>query len=66
MFRRIALVSLCFLALTHSQQVGKEVTETHPRLPFQKCTRSGCTNVSNGQVVLDANWRWLHVTDGFT
>ncbi|KAH6909064.1 cellobiohydrolase I-II [Coprinopsis sp. MPI-PUGE-AT-0042] len=26
----------------------------------------GCTTQSNGQVVLDANWRWLHVTDGFT
>jgi Glycosyl hydrolase family 7 len=66
MFRQIALAALCFLSITRAQQVGKEVTETHPKLPWQKCTRSGCTTQSNGQVVLDANWRWLHVTDGYT
>ncbi|KAH6909062.1 cellobiohydrolase I-I [Coprinopsis sp. MPI-PUGE-AT-0042] len=66
MFAKLALTSLCFLAIAHAQQVGREVAENHPRLPWKKCTSSGCTTQSNGQVVLDANWRWLHVTDGFT
>ncbi|EAU80191.2 cellobiohydrolase I-I [Coprinopsis cinerea okayama7 len=67
MFSKVALTALCFLAVAQAQQVGREVAENHPRLPWQRCTRNGgCQTVSNGQVVLDANWRWLHVTDGYT
>ncbi|KAG2017816.1 cellobiohydrolase I-I [Coprinopsis cinerea AmutBmut pab1-1] len=67
MLGKIAIASLSFLAIAKGQQVGREVAENHPRLPWQRCTRNGgCQTVSNGQVVLDANWRWLHVTDGYT
>jgi cellulose 1,4-beta-cellobiosidase len=53
-------------AFIRAQQVGTSQAESHPKLPWQTCTRSGCTTQSNGQIVLDANWRWLHVTDGYT
>ncbi|KAL0632360.1 hypothetical protein Q9L58_008754 [Maublancomyces gigas] len=35
-------------------------------LTTQKCTKNGsCTKLATS-VVLDANWRWLHTTTGFT
>jgi len=66
MLRKISLSSLLFVALARGQQVGTSQAESHPRLPWQECTRSGCTTKSNGAVALDANWRWLHITDGYT
>lgn len=48
------------------QAIGKETTETHPKMTWQKCTSSGsCTNV-NAEVTIDANWRWLHDVKGYT
>lgn len=37
-------------------------------MTWQRCTGTGgssCTNV-NGEIVIDANWRWLHNTGGYT
>ncbi|KAI7535138.1 putative 1,4-beta-D-glucan cellobiohydrolase [Hortaea werneckii] len=48
-----------------AQQVGTNQAENHPPLSYQKCTASGCTT-QNTEVVLDANWRWLHTTSGYT
>lgn len=54
------------LAVARGQQVGTNDAETHPKLTWQKCTSAGsCTNV-NGEVVIDSNWRWTHVTGGYT
>lgn len=48
------------------QQAGTSTAEVHPSMSYQKCTSSGqCTTV-NTQIVLDANWRWLHSTSGYT
>jgi cellulose 1,4-beta-cellobiosidase len=56
--------ALSFLAsLAAAQQVGKETAETHPKMTWKKCSGSSCTTV-NGEVVIDANWRWLHTTSG--
>ncbi|KAH6909061.1 cellobiohydrolase I-I [Coprinopsis sp. MPI-PUGE-AT-0042] len=67
MLTTVAITSLAILASTKAQQVGSEVQETHPKLPWQKCTTGGgCTTQSDGQIVLDANWRWLHINDGYT
>lgn len=53
------------LALSQAQQVGKEDPETHPKLTWQRCTGAGqCSNV-NGEIVIDSNWRWTHITDGY-
>lgn len=48
--------------------IGTEQSETHPKMTWQRCTGSGgnsCTNV-NGEIVIDANWRWLHSVGGYT
>ena len=58
--------SSLLVALATAQQVGKEQTETHPKMTWKRCTGTGgtsCTTV-NGEVVIDANWRWLHDSSG--
>ncbi|RFU24712.1 hypothetical protein B7463_g11626, partial [Scytalidium lignicola] len=59
----LALSSL-FVA-SRAQQVGTNTPETHPPLTVSKCTSSGCTT-SQQSIVIDANWRWLHTTTGYT
>ncbi|KAF9445683.1 carbohydrate-binding module family 1 protein [Macrolepiota fuliginosa MF-IS2] len=67
MFPKLALLALSFAAVTFGQQAGTVTAETHPALPWQKCTASGgCSNVSSGKITLDSNWRWLHTTSGYT
>ena len=61
---KAALLSLLAGAVS-AQQVGTNTAENHPRLTTQKCTASGCTNEQHS-VVLDANWRWVHTTSGYT
>jgi cellulose 1,4-beta-cellobiosidase len=54
------------LGIAAAQQVGKETTETHPKMTWQKCSAGGsCTNV-NGEVTIDANWRWVHDKNGYS
>jgi len=66
MFNKVALVFFSLCAVVYAQQVGTQMAETHPKMSWQTCTASGCTTNSAGAVVLDANWRWLHTTTGFT
>ncbi|KDQ16755.1 glycoside hydrolase family 7 protein [Botryobasidium botryosum FD-172 SS1] len=67
MLYKSALASLSLLAVVRAQQVGIQLAETHPKLTWSKCTKSGgCTVQSTGSVTLDANWRWLHTTSGYT
>ena len=50
-----------------AQLIGKEQTETHPKMTWKRCTGKGgnsCTTV-NGELTIDANWRWLHIKDGY-
>ncbi|KAL4253216.1 Glucanase [Abortiporus biennis] len=65
MFPAKALLAFSSLAVVLGQQVGTQMAETHPTLSSQQCTSSGCTTL-NTKVVLDANWRWLHTTTGYT
>ncbi|KAH7335806.1 cellulase [Rhizoctonia solani] len=61
----LALLPL-YLSAVKAQQVGTLKAEVHPSLPWQKCTKSGgCVTQSQGKVVLDANWRWVHTTSGY-
>ncbi|CAE6420252.1 unnamed protein product [Rhizoctonia solani] len=65
--RSKVLVSLALIAAARAQQVGTSKPEVHPTLTWQKCTKSGgCVTQSNGKIVLDANWRWVHNTSGYT
>lgn len=67
MFNKAALVAFSCIAVALGQQVGTLTTETHPALPWQKCTTAGgCATQSSGKIVLDSNWRWLHATTGAT
>ncbi|KAF5342622.1 hypothetical protein D9611_001588 [Ephemerocybe angulata] len=62
-----ALVSLSLAAAALAQQVGTNTAETHPTLPWQECTKSGgCVTKSAGAITIDANWRWVHQTTGYT
>ncbi|KFH41332.1 Exoglucanase-like protein [Hapsidospora chrysogenum ATCC 11550] len=58
-----ALALAAILAVARAQKAGTLQSETHPRLSWSECTSSGCQN-KNGEVVIDANWRWLHVVGG--
>jgi cellulose 1,4-beta-cellobiosidase len=55
---------LTALSAALAQQVGREQSETHPKLSWQRCTASSCSSV-NGEVVIDANWRWVHEVGGY-
>lgn len=66
MFRAAALVGFTLLAMVSGQQVGTQMAETHPTLTSQQCTTSGGCKTLNTKIVLDANWRWLHTTSGYT
>ncbi|KAF4619675.1 hypothetical protein D9613_004699 [Agrocybe pediades] len=67
MFSKAALLALSYAAIivttVFGQQVGTNTAETHPSLPWTKCTRSGGCTTQSGKVTLDANWRWLHSTE---
>ena len=66
MFRPAALAAFAFLAVVSGQQVGTQQAENHPTLTSQQCTTSGgCKNLAT-KVTLDANWRWVHTTSGYT
>ena len=62
----LTLLSISFLTAVRGQQVGTSTAEVHPALTWQKCTTAGGCVTQNGKVVLDANWRWLHTTTGYT
>ncbi|KAJ0413990.1 1,4-beta-D-glucan cellobiohydrolase B [Aspergillus carlsbadensis] len=53
------------LSAVQAQKVGTQQAEVHPSLTWQECTSSGCSNV-DGEIVIDANWRWLHNVGGYT
>ncbi|KAF1994121.1 glycoside hydrolase family 7 protein [Amniculicola lignicola CBS 123094] len=62
-----AITAFLSASAVSAQQIGKEQSETHPKMTWKRCTGKGgnsCTNV-NGEVVIDANWRWLHVKGGY-
>ncbi|KEZ43269.1 Exoglucanase 1 [Scedosporium apiospermum] len=61
----LTFAALSMLALARAQQVGTETSESHPKITWQRCTAPGqCTNV-NGEIVIDANWRWVHEVGGY-
>jgi len=66
MYRTATLVALSLLASVRGQQIGTSTAESHPKLNVQKCTKSGGCTQSSASITLDANWRWLHSTSGYT
>nr|CCA21686.1 exoglucanase 1 putative [Albugo laibachii Nc14] len=66
MVSRVALVLAGFLRTSQTQQPGTLQPEKHPVLVTQECTSTQCKPVSDTQITLDANWRWLHESKGYT
>lgn len=67
MYRPAALAALLsFAASVSAQQVGTNTAETHPALTWYKCTSPSACTAQNGKITLDANWRWTHLTTGYT
>ncbi|KAH7068976.1 exoglucanase-like protein 1 precursor [Paraphoma chrysanthemicola] len=68
MYRTLALASLSLFGAARAQQVGTSQAEVHPKLSWQTCTGTGGTSCTtkSGSVVLDSNWRWAHITGGYT
>ncbi|CAK7206306.1 Exoglucanase 1 [Sporothrix eucalyptigena] len=61
-----AALLLSAASVVHGQGVGTQQTETHPKMSFQKCTGKGSCTTTNGEIVIDANWRWVHDKGGYT
>ncbi|KAI5862514.1 glycoside hydrolase family 7 protein [Durotheca rogersii] len=57
-------VSAALLGLASAQQVGKQQTETHPKLSWKRCSSGGSCSTVSAEVTIDSNWRWLHSTEG--
>ncbi|SPO06768.1 probable cellulose 1,4-beta-cellobiosidase [Cephalotrichum gorgonifer] len=62
MSRKLAFASL--LAAAAAQGAGNQQTETHPKMTWKRCSAPGSCTTVNGEVVIDANWRWLHLDGG--
>ena len=62
---KLLVYALAFLA-ADAQQAGKLTLEAAPELQMMTCYDSSdsCT-VESFRATLDANWRWLHRTDGW-
>ncbi|KAM0817030.1 hypothetical protein AB5N19_02832 [Seiridium cardinale] len=65
MISKVAVIG-GLLAVGKAQNVGTLTTETHPKMTWQNCAAGGSCNTVNGEVTVDANWRWLHATTGST
>ncbi|KAF9075141.1 cellulase CEL7A [Rhodocollybia butyracea] len=63
MLRSSTLFSFAFFAVAYGQQIG--TPEVHPPLTWESCSTSGCVAFSSS-VVIDANWRDLHIVNGTT
>ena len=60
----LLLSSHCII--THAQQQGNFEPEEKPTITFKECTNSGGCTASKAKLTLDANWRWVHETSGYT
>jgi cellulose 1,4-beta-cellobiosidase len=54
------------LGVAAAQQVGTQTTETHPKMTWSKCSSGGSCTTVNGEVTIDANWRWVHDKGGYS
>jgi cellulose 1,4-beta-cellobiosidase len=55
-----SILALALAAVAYGQGVGNNTAEVHPKLPWSTCTAPGACAAQDGEVVIDANWRWVH------
>lgn len=58
-------VAVAGLWLADGQQAGTS-PEQGPSMSVKQCTKAGGCTATQFTAVLDANWRWLHNTGGYT
>ncbi|KAI8629190.1 glycoside hydrolase family 7 protein [Xylariaceae sp. FL1651] len=63
MHQKLATIA-ALVASARAQCAGTLTTETHPAMTWQQCSAGGSCTTVNGQVTIDANWRWLHDKSG--
>jgi len=63
MYQKLAAIA-ALVATAKAQCAGTLTAETHPKLSWQQCASGGSCSTVNGQVTVDANWRWLHDSSG--
>ncbi|KAK4203477.1 family 7 putative glycoside hydrolase [Triangularia verruculosa] len=55
-----ALLLSLYVFTVAAQKKGHVQPENHPPFQWTKCTSPGNCTTINAEVVLDANWRWVH------
>ncbi|KAF3913467.1 Exoglucanase [Arthrobotrys entomopaga] len=63
---RLAFGSAFLWSLASAQGVGTQQAENHPQMTYSTCDASGSCSSQSGEVVIDANWRWVHNDGGYT
>jgi len=53
-------IALAMVGSVAAQQPGTVSQEVHPKLNLYECTKSSGCHKKEHEVVLDANWRWVH------
>jgi len=48
-----------------AQDICSTKSESSPEFAIQQCTSAGCSANGNTGLVIDANWRYLHETEGY-
>ncbi|TAQ91024.1 hypothetical protein B7494_g623 [Chlorociboria aeruginascens] len=54
------LIFSSLLTAASAQQIGTLQAEVHPSLTWSTCAAGGTCTTTDGSIVLDANWRWVH------
>ncbi|KAK7992482.1 glycoside hydrolase family 7 protein [Apiospora saccharicola] len=65
MHSKIAAIA-ALVASVRAQSACSLTAETHPSMSWQQCSAGGSCSSKSGSVVIDANWRWTHTTEGYT
>jgi len=58
---KLLLLPSCSVA----QQAGTFETEQKPTITLKECTLAGGCTSKQAKLTLDANWRWVHETNGY-
>src|SRR4051812_5572361 len=61
----LLLLSLPFLGIALAQGIGNYEPEVHPKLQWSSCSLEGGCQKINAEIVVDANWRWLHQDNNY-
>jgi cellulose 1,4-beta-cellobiosidase len=60
-----AIFFLGLLAAATAQGFGKEIYEVHGNMSWTQCKKLEDCRQVEGEIVLDAEWRWLHNAGGY-